>query len=187
MLVLSNRQGDTDFNRFFSSLSILCRRSSLSSRLFSLSTARDSWCCLYEDVSKLPTAVLLVKMLKKRKYVKVLIQLVLGVFILASHIWFYEGYKMCWCVHLSDLVSGTEGVELLRWWMADVGVWCLPGKIVPLQLILEKKNKKQLNTVCSSYFSLKQKRKKNATIFSQIFFTNHDLKTDTLNLNFWTV
>ena len=47
---------ETNLKRFLSSLSILCSRSSLSKRLRSLSAARDSWCCLYEDVSKPPKA-----------------------------------------------------------------------------------------------------------------------------------
>lgn len=54
--VLSDSWGETNLKRFLSSLSILCSRSSLSRRLLSLSAARDSWCCLYDEVSKPPRA-----------------------------------------------------------------------------------------------------------------------------------
>lgn len=40
--------------------------------------------------------------------------------------------------NLSGLGSGVGVAELLKRWIGDVGVWCLPGYGVPLAPILVK-------------------------------------------------
>lgn len=49
---IENNCKSSYLNLFLSSRSILCNLSSLSCRRLSLSAAKDSWCCLKDDVRR---------------------------------------------------------------------------------------------------------------------------------------
>lgn len=58
--IMLRQQSDSEYgsylNLFLSSRSIRCNLSSLSWRRLSLSAAKDSWCCLKDDVRRPPKA-----------------------------------------------------------------------------------------------------------------------------------